>query len=85
MHSDLAPSGNEAALRSYAGPILLAHRVNDEIAPVSQGRRLAAVAGERGHLVIVSPADHDAPWDWNAFGAALMQFYREIGVVGGDA
>ena len=72
----------EAALRAYHGPVLIVHGQNDEIVPVAQGSRLAAIAGERGHLAIVSPDDHDVPWDWSAFGATLMQFYGEAGMVG---
>ena len=68
---------NEAAVRAYRGPILFVHGANDEIVPVAQGRRLAAIAGGRARLVVVSPDDHDVPWDWNSFGATLMQFYRD--------
>lgn len=71
---------NEAAVRAYHGPILFVHGANDEIVPLAQGRHLAALAGDRSRLVIVSPDDHDVPWDWGAFGATLMQFYRETGV-----
>lgn len=70
---------NEAAVRAYRGPILFVHGENDEIVPVDQGRRLAATAGQRGRFVMVTPDDHDVPWNWNAFGATLMQFYRETG------
>jgi uncharacterized protein len=73
---------NEAAVQAYQGPILLVHGENDEIVPVAHGRRLASIAGERARLVIVSPDDHDVPWDWNAFGATLMQFYRDAGEIG---
>jgi fermentation-respiration switch protein FrsA (DUF1100 family) len=76
---------NEHAVQAYSGPILLVHGANDEIVPVAQGRRLAALAGDRARLVIVSPDDHDVPWDWNAFGATLMQFYRDSGEVGATA
>jgi uncharacterized protein len=71
---------NEAAVRAYQGPILLVHGANDEIVPVAQGRRLAAITGDRATLVIVSPDDHDVPWDWNTFGATLMRFYEEHGM-----
>jgi fermentation-respiration switch protein FrsA (DUF1100 family) len=71
---------NAAAVQAYQGPILFVHGANDEIVPAAQGRRLAALAGDRGQLVIASPDDHDVPWDWNAFGATLMQFYRKTGV-----
>ena len=59
--------------------LFLVHGENDEIVPVAQGRRLAATAGERGRFVMVTPDDHDVPWNWSAFGATLMQFYRETG------
>ena len=72
---------NEAAVRAYQGPILFVHGVNDEIVPVAQGRRLAALAGDRATLVVVSPDDHDVPWDWSTFGATLMHFYADTGVV----
>ncbi len=72
---------NEAAVQSYQGPILFVHGENDEIVPVAQGRRLAALAGDRARLVVMTPDDHDVPWDWNAFSATLMQFYRDNGEV----
>jgi uncharacterized protein len=71
---------NEAAVRAYQGPILLVHGANDEIVPVAQGRRLAAIAADRATLAVVSPDDHDVPWDWSAFGATLMLFYEEHGM-----
>jgi fermentation-respiration switch protein FrsA (DUF1100 family) len=74
---------NERAVTTYQGPILFVHGDHDEIVPIAQGRRLAAMAGERGQLVVVD-ADHDVPWDWNAFGATLMQFYRDTGEVTTD-
>ena len=43
-------------------------------------RRIACLMVEyRGYRR--SPDDHDVPWDWNAFGATLMQFFGETGVV----
>lgn len=74
---------NERAAAAYPGPILFVHGDHDEIVPVAQGRNLAALAGERGRLVVVD-ADHDVPWDWPAFGSTLMQFYRDTGEVTGD-
>ncbi len=71
---------NEAAVAQYRGPILIVHGENDEIVPLAQGRRLAALAGPRARLVVATPDDHDAPWDWNTFGATLIQFYRENGL-----
>jgi uncharacterized protein len=72
---------NEAALSRYDGPVLIVHGANDDIVPTRHAQRLAAAAGDRAHLVILSPDDHDIPWDWNAFGATLMQFYHERGMI----
>jgi fermentation-respiration switch protein FrsA (DUF1100 family) len=72
---------NEAAVAAYKGPILFVHGQNDEIVPVAQGKRLAEEAGTRGKLVVVTPDDHDVPWNWQSFGASLLAFYRETGVL----
>ena len=72
---------NEAALARYEGPVLIVHGANDDIVPTAHARLLAAAAGERAELVVISPDDHDVPWDWSAFGATLMQFYRETSIV----
>lgn len=72
---------NEAAIAAYPGSILFVHGQNDEIVPVTQGKRLADQAGKRAKFVMVSPDDHDVPWNWQSFGATLLDFYRETGVI----
>lgn len=68
------------AVAQYRGLFLIVHGENDETVPLAQGRRLAALAGPRARLVVATPDDHDVPWDWNTFGATLIQFYRENGL-----
>jgi uncharacterized protein len=72
---------NEAAITAYRGPILFVHGLNDEIVPIAMGRRLAGEAADRGRLIVVSPDDHDVPWNWQTFGASLMEFYTQTGMV----
>jgi fermentation-respiration switch protein FrsA (DUF1100 family) len=71
---------NGAAIAAYRGPILFVHGQNDEIVPLAQGKQLAAQAGDRAKLVVVTPDDHDVPWNWQTFGATLMDFYRTTGI-----
>lgn len=71
---------NAAALALYEGPVLILHGENDDIVPIAHARRLVAATEGRARLVVLSPDDHDIPWDWSAFAATLMDFYQESGL-----
>lgn len=72
---------NEAALRAYEGPVLILHGENDDIVPIAHARRLVRATENRAQLIVLSPDDHDVPWDWNTFAATLTQFYTETGII----
>lgn len=69
---------NAAALARYEGPVLILHGENDDIVPIAHARRLVEATEGRARLVVLSPDDHDIPWDWNTFAATLTQFYNEM-------
>jgi hypothetical protein len=72
------PFDNLAALREFAGPVLVVHGERDEVIPVAHAHRLAAsVPGARLELL---PCGHnDCPRPWRA----LLRFLGEAGLLGG--
>jgi uncharacterized protein len=57
------PFDNLEALRSYRGPMLVVHGVDDDIVPISHGRALAAaVPGAEFHEVACAHNDCPRPW-----------------------
>ena len=68
----------------FDGPILLLHGTQDDIVPVAQARRLAAVAH---HAELIEfEALHDLPPDWPAHVGAIRDFLeREAGIVSPSA
>ena len=72
---------NEAAVAHYQGPVLIVHGENDEIVPLAQGAPAERRSRARARVwSLLTPDDHDVPWDWNTFAATPMQFYRETGL-----
>jgi fermentation-respiration switch protein FrsA (DUF1100 family) len=66
------PFDNEAAVRAFAGPILLVHGERDEIVGPEHARALhAAARGSELHLVRCGHNDCPRPWD------ALRKFFAD--------
>jgi pimeloyl-ACP methyl ester carboxylesterase len=74
------PFDNEAALREFAGPLLVVHGERDEMIPVAHAHRLAAsVANARLELLACGHNDCPRPWP------ALLRFLAEAGLLAGGA
>lgn len=72
---------NEAAMRAYDGPVLLAHGRRDRIIPFRHGQRLAEVSG--AEFIVWDCGHNDCPPDWEAYLDRVIGFLREQGVLGG--
>jgi fermentation-respiration switch protein FrsA (DUF1100 family) len=70
---------NEAALRSFPGPVLIVHGRHDDIVPFSHGAELARVAG-RATFVPLACAHNDCPPDPATFWRLVGEFLRQVGV-----
>lgn len=65
------------AIRSYRGPLLMAHGDADTIVPYSFGERLFAAANEPKRLITQPNADHNDPRDAE-FYAEVRRFIRDL-------
>jgi len=63
---------NLAAVRAYAGPVLVLHGDRDEVVPTAEGRALAA-ASARGTLVIRPCGHNDCPSSWEPIARFLEE------------
>jgi pimeloyl-ACP methyl ester carboxylesterase len=74
------PFDNLAAVRQYAGPVLIVHGRYDLVAPFSHAQELRAAA--RSGRLIAYPAGHnDCPPDWAMFRSDLVDFLRSEGIL----
>jgi len=73
----------DRALRGFTRPTLILHGTDDEIIPVSHGRRLHALLP--GSAYAEMPARHnDFPTDWDAYERAVRTHLRDAGIIPGD-
>ena len=76
------PFDNLAAVRSFAGPVLVVHGTRDRTIPYVHGQQLARAA-KRGRLISYDRGHNDCPPSWHDFAAELGGFLREHGVLTG--
>jgi fermentation-respiration switch protein FrsA (DUF1100 family) len=69
-----------AAIRRFAGPILVVHGSIDELIPYAQGQALAA-ASERTKLLSYRAGHNDCPPDAEQFAADFLAFLSEHGLL----
>lgn len=69
------PFDNLEVLRSYAGPVLVAHGRQDDQIPFDHGVALAEAA-PNGSLLSYNCVHDDCPPDWPAFWTAVSAFLR---------
>jgi hypothetical protein len=71
------PMDNLAAVRRFAGPVLVIHGRSDEVIPFGHGQALAAAAPD-GRMIAYDAGHNDCPPDWAVF-------WRDIEIFLGDA
>ena len=71
---------NLAAVRSFAGPILVAHGTRDDIIPFWHGQELARAAAH-GHFLEFACSHNDCPPDEDAYWESVVGFLRDAGVI----
>jgi len=76
------PFDNLSTVRSYSGPVLVAHGENDDQIPYDHGLQLAAAA-QNGTFLSYDCVHDDCPPDWSAFWATVGRFLAENGLVPG--
>ena len=74
------PFDNLKTLRSYPGPVLIAHGTRDSLIPYRHGVALHE-ASERGRLITYEAGHNNCPPDWPAFWAEVERFLREEGIL----
>jgi hypothetical protein len=74
------PFDNLAAVRQYAGPVLVIHGSFDEVVPFSHGQTLHAAA-RNGKLIVYEAGHNDCPPDWEVFWRDVEGFLRASGVL----
>jgi len=67
---------NLAAMRSYTGPVLVAHGNRDDIIPFLHGQELARAA-TRGRLLELDCSHNDCPPDDDAYWQAVVRFLQQ--------
>jgi hypothetical protein len=68
---------NAAALRGYAGPVLIVHGTGDGLIPYEHAERLAAAAADRGRLISYDSDHNDCPPDFAVFWRDVDAFLRD--------
>ncbi len=71
---------NAAAVRGYAGPLLVFHGVNDRVIPVEHGRRLAELH-DGAELVLYASGHNDLPPPGADYWPRIERFLRRAGVL----
>ncbi len=74
------PFDNEAALRSYDGPVHITHGTRDRTVPFSHGERLQAAAPQAEFLQL-GCGHNDCPPNWDDYWQRLGEFFREHGIL----
>lgn len=74
------PFDNLAAMRRYAGPVLVIHGNADEVVPFDHGRALHAAA-RYGKMIVYQAGHNDCPPDWADFWRDVDEFLRAAGVL----
>lgn len=69
-----------AAVRRYAGPLLVFHGTRDRVIPVEHGRRLAALR-EGAELVLYDAGHNDFPPPDADYWSRIERFLRRAGVI----
>ncbi len=73
---------NETVVRSFDGPLLLMHGLNDDIIPFTHARALADARPD-AELIEWDCGHNDCPPDWDAFIADVKDFLERHSVIEG--
>ena len=74
------PFNNLKTLRSYPGPVLIAHGTRDSLIPYSHAIALHDASG-RSRLITYEAGHNNCPPDWPAFWREVDRFLREEGIL----
>lgn len=74
------PFDNLAVVRTFAGPVLVAHGTRDGLIPYEHGVALSRAA-QRGRLLTYDCGHNSCPPDWEAFWGEVEGFLREAGIL----
>jgi len=74
------PFDNLAAVRQFAGPVLVIHGRFDEVIPLEHGLALHAAAQD-GTLIVYPAGHNDCPPDWDVFWRDIETFLRKEEVI----
>lgn len=74
------PFDNLAAVRAFAGPVLVAHGTRDGLIPYRHGVALSQAA-QRGRLLTYDCGHNSCPPDWGVFWREVEAFLREAGIL----
>ena len=77
------PFNNLARIRSYAGPVLVAHGTRDDQIPYDHAVTLVQAASN-GVLLSYDCVHNDCPPDWLEFWTAVTAFLNEHGLLSGS-
>jgi pimeloyl-ACP methyl ester carboxylesterase len=71
---------NLAAVRSYAGPVLIMHGKHDTLIPYKHGVALYR-ATRRGEMITYDCSHNDCPPSWKAFWQDVESFFHKVGIL----